>query len=92
MTEQQRFTTDERLRRNASEDPDTDTALTPPTGDMGDGISEDSVRNSGQMTQSTDDLESREMLSTEDTVNRKKPINQSSSAYIGGGADNGSNL
>ena len=72
---------------------DTDEVTLPPTSDTGEGIGEDSTYDaSGTATGGGVDTPTAVEKSTESAVRKQKPINQGSSAYTGGGADNGSNL
>lgn len=65
----------------------------PPTGDAGGGISEGSLRDaSGKETGGGVDTPLHADDSTEATIQREQPLHQGTSAYAGGGADNGSNL
>lgn len=65
----------------------------PETSDTGDGIGQDSVYDaSGAATGGGVDLPIRVERSTEAEVQKSKPLHQGDSAYMGGGADNGSNL
>ena len=72
---------------------DTDEVTLPPTSDTGEGVGEDSTYDaSGAATGGGVDTPTAVEKSTESAVSKQKPINQGSSAYTGGGADNGSNL
>lgn len=65
----------------------------PPTSDAGGGVSEGTLRDaSGVETGGGSDTPMHAEENTEATINRRKPLNQGTSAYPGGGADNGSNL
>ena len=65
----------------------------PRTNDASDGISEASLYDaSGAATGGGVDTPTAVEHSTEDEVRQQTPINQGSSAYTGGGADNGSDL
>ena len=65
----------------------------PPTSDAGGGISEGSLRAaSGKETGGGVDTPLHVDDSTEATIQREQPLHQGTSAYAGGGADNGSNL
>lgn len=65
----------------------------PETQDSGGGVGQDSVYDaSGAATGGGVDTPTAVEKSTEAAVRRRKPINQGSSAYTGGGADNGSDL
>lgn len=65
----------------------------PETNDAGDAISEEALRDaSGAATGGADDLPTKVERSTEQTVRKRHPINQGSSAYMGGGADSGTDL
>jgi hypothetical protein len=78
------------------EQPETsDDPSMPPTNDAGDAISEGSLYDaSGAATGGGVDTPDAVEESTEDEVRKQKRshIHQGTSAYMGGGADNGSNL
>ncbi|MDQ6659877.1 MAG: hypothetical protein M3Z24_02800 [Chloroflexota bacterium] len=106
MTEQQRKrNSDDKQSRNvksgtnanqntpARQTDATDDYTMPETNDAGDAISEDSLYDaSGAATGGGVDTPTAVEESTEAAVRKHKPINQGSSAYSGGGADNGSDL
>lgn len=72
--------------------PDAQERMTP-TGDAGGGISEGSLRDaSGVETGGGTDTPQHVEESTEAAENVQQPLHQGTSAYTGGGADNGSNL
>jgi hypothetical protein len=61
--------------------------------DVSSGVSEDSAYDaSGAATGGGVDTPTAVEESTEDAVRKNKPIDQGSSAYAGGGADNGTDL
>lgn len=65
----------------------------PPTNDAGDAIGEDSLyAASGAATGGGDDLSEAVEESDEEVAAKKKHIHQGTSAYMGGGSDNGSDL
>ncbi len=79
-----------RYRNMPQGDPD---APMPETNDAGDAISEASLYDaSGAATGGGVDISDAVMRSTERDIRRRKTINQESSAYTGGGSDNGTNL
>lgn len=64
-----------------------------PTSDAGGGISEGSLKDaSGTETGGGTNTPQRVEKSTEVAENEQQPLHQGTSAYTGGGADNGSNL
>ena len=68
-------------------------AQTPPANDAGGGISAGTLKDaSGTETGGGVDTPTRVEEKAEDTIEQQKPLNQGTSAYTGGGADNGSNL
>ncbi len=70
----------------------SDTTM-PETNDAGDAISEDTLYDaSGAATGGGVDTPEAVVRSTEDEIMKRSHINQSSSAYMGGGADNGTDL
>ncbi len=76
-------------------DATSDETTMPPTNDAGDAISEGSLYDaSGAATGGGVDTPDAVEESTEDEVRKQKRshIHQGTSAYTGGGADNGSNL
>ena len=84
---------DATVKRQADSMNDTDEVTLPPTSDTGEGVGEDSTYDaSGAATGGGVDTPTAVDKSTEAAVEKQKPINQGSSAYTGGGADNGSNL
>ncbi len=81
--------------RNASrrQQDTTPEGVMPPTNDAGDAVSEGSLYDaSGAATGGGVDLPTHVEKSTEDEVKKRQPLNQGSSAYTGGGADNGTDL
>lgn len=70
-----------------------DQASTPPTGDAGGGVSEATLKDaSGTETGGGIDTDIHAEENTETTIEKRKPLHQGTSAYTGGGSDNGSNL
>jgi hypothetical protein len=63
------------------------------TNDAGDAVSEETLRDaSGKLTGGGVDTPTRVEEATEEEIRRRKPINQGTNAYSGGGADNGTDL
>ncbi|GLV53370.1 hypothetical protein KDH_02250 [Dictyobacter sp. S3.2.2.5] len=78
-----------RVQRNG---PDNDAEM-PETNDAGDAISEDTLYDaSGAATGGGVDTPDAVEQSTEEANRKKSHIHQGGSAYMGGGADNGSSL
>ena len=84
---------DATVKRQTDAMNDTDEVTLPPTSDTGEGVGEDATYDaSGAATGGGVDTPTAVEKSTESAVRKQKPIDQGSSAYTGGGADNGSDL
>lgn len=99
--QQEQKQSDQKRRSNAGIDnadvrrndwSDVDRSM-PETNDVGDAVSEGSLRDaSGEGTGGVGDTNDDVLESTEAEIRKHKHIHQGTNAYTGGGADNGSSL